>query len=135
VTAAMEASRSEPPANEDGRFGESASTETVTATPIPAPGASVRVAVNGSVVAVFNVEGRLYGLEAECGHRKGPLDQGTISGTAVKCPWHGAQFDLGSGEVVGGNFFVRRATRPVRSFGVRSVRGYVAIAERAVVVP
>jgi nitrite reductase/ring-hydroxylating ferredoxin subunit len=135
VTEAIEASRSETPTNEDGGLDGSASAETVTTTRIPAPGTSVRVAVNGSVVAVFNARGRLYGLEAECGHRKGPLDQGTVSETAVKCPWHGVQFDLESGAVVGGNFFVRRATRPVRSFQVRSVQGYVAITERAVVVP
>jgi nitrite reductase/ring-hydroxylating ferredoxin subunit len=131
----MQAPRSEPPTNENESFGESATTETVTTTPIPAPGASVRVAAGESVVAVFNVGGRLYGLEARCGHREGPLDEGTISGTAVKCPWHGAQFDLESGEVVGGNFFVRRATRPVRSFRIRSVGGYIAIGERAVVAP
>jgi len=131
----MQAPRSEPLTNENGSFGESASTETVTTTPIPGPGGSVRVAVGGTIVAVFNVGGRLYGLAALCGHRKGPLDQGTISGTAVKCPWHGAQFDLDSGEVVGGNFFVRRATRPVRSFRIRSVGGYIAIEETALVDP
>jgi nitrite reductase/ring-hydroxylating ferredoxin subunit len=131
----METSGSETPTSENGSFGESASTEAVTTTPIPAPGASVRVAINGSVVAVFNVEGRLFGLEAQCGHRNGPLDQGAISGTAIKCPWHGAQFDLESGAVVGGNFFVRRATHPVRSFRVRAAGGYIAIAERAVVIP
>jgi nitrite reductase/ring-hydroxylating ferredoxin subunit len=135
MTAAMEASRSETSTSENGRFGDTASTETVTTTPIPASGASVRVTLNGSVVAVFNVAGRLYGLEALCGHRNGPLDQGTISGTAVVCPWHGARFYLESGAVVGGNFFIRRVTRPVRSFRVRSVRGCVAITERVVVGP
>jgi nitrite reductase/ring-hydroxylating ferredoxin subunit len=131
----MEATGSETRTIENESFGESAGTETVTTTLAPAPGASARVTVHGSVVAVFNVQGRLYGLEAECSHRRGPLDQGMVSGAAVRCPWHGAQFDLESGAVVGGNFFVRRATRPVRSFLVRSVRGYIAIAERAVVAP
>jgi nitrite reductase/ring-hydroxylating ferredoxin subunit len=132
MTEALEASSIEIAAIENGRLAESESTATVTTTPIPAPGSSVRVAVNGTLVAVFNVEGRLYGLEAQCGHRQGPLDQGTINGTTVKCPWHGAQFELESGEVVGGNFFIRRATRPVRSFRVWSAHGLVAIAERAV---
>jgi nitrite reductase/ring-hydroxylating ferredoxin subunit len=129
---ALEATSIETTAIESGGLDESESTGTVTTTPIPAPGSSVRVEINGMLVAVFNVEGRLYGLEAQCGHRKGPLDQGTISGTAVKCPWHGAQFELESGEVVGGNFFVRRATRPVRTFRVWSAQGLIAIAERAV---
>jgi nitrite reductase/ring-hydroxylating ferredoxin subunit len=129
---ALEATSIETLAIDNGGIAEPESTGTVTSTPIPAPGSSVRLAVNGMLVAVFNVEGRLYGLEAQCGHRKGPLDQGTIRGTAVKCPWHGAQFELESGEVVGGNFFVRRATRPVRSFRVWSAHGLIAIAERAV---
>jgi nitrite reductase/ring-hydroxylating ferredoxin subunit len=132
MTEALEALSTEITAIENGRSDESESTGNVTTTPIPAPGSSVRVEVDGMLVAVFNVEGRLYGLEAQCGHRKGPLDQGTISGTAVKCPWHGAQFELESGEVVGGNFFVRRSTRPVRTFRVWSAQGRIAIAERAV---
>jgi nitrite reductase/ring-hydroxylating ferredoxin subunit len=132
MTEALEASSVEITSIENGGLAETESAGTVTSTPIPAPGSSVRVAVNGMLVAVFNVEGRLYGLEAQCGHRKGPLDQGTITGTAVKCPWHGAQFELESGEVVGGNFFVRRATRPVRAFRVWSACGLIAITERAV---
>ena len=132
MTETMEAARAETTTIDGERLDESKITETVTTTPIPAPGSSVRVAAQGTEVAVFNVEGRLYGLETRCSHREGPLDQGTISGATVKCPWHGAQFDLESGAVVGGNFFVRRATRPLRAFRVRSADGYVAIAERGV---
>jgi 3-phenylpropionate/trans-cinnamate dioxygenase ferredoxin component len=134
MTETMEALRAETATIEGGRLDESETAETVTTTPIPAPGSSVRVAAKGTEVAVFNVEGRLYGLEARCSHREGPLDQGTISDAVVKCPWHGAQFDLESGAVVGGNFFVRRASRPLRAFRVRSAEGYVAIAERGVAI-
>jgi len=135
MTETMEALGAETTAIEGGRLDEFPTSETVTTVPIPAPGSSVRVAANGTEVAVFNVGDRLYGLEARCSHREGPLDRGTISEGAVKCPWHGAQFDLESGAVVGGNFFVRRATRPLRAFRVRSAEGYVAIAERGVAIP
>lgn len=82
-----------------------------------------------AVVAVFNSAGRLFALEAECGHRKGPLDRGTVSDGAVACPWHGVRFDLESGEVIGGNFLVRRLTKSVRAFRVRAVDGRIALME------
>jgi nitrite reductase/ring-hydroxylating ferredoxin subunit len=110
--------------------GESDPSESITSAPIPDPGRSVRVPFGGTTVAVFNSGGRLYALEALCGHRKGPLDQGTVSDRAVACPWHGVKFDLETGTVVGGNFFLRRATRAVRTFHVRAVGGRVVLSER-----
>jgi nitrite reductase/ring-hydroxylating ferredoxin subunit len=109
---------------------EAESEDVITDLSVPDPGSSVRVSFRGTVVAVFNSGGRLYALEALCGHRNGPLDEGTISGGAVACPWHGAKFDLRTGEVVGGNFFVRRSTRAVRAFEVRAVGGRVVLGER-----
>ena len=104
--------------------------EIVTEAPVPAPGGSVRVAFHGISVAVFNSGGKLYALDAECGHRKGPLDQGRVVGGAVVCPWHGVSFKLESGEVDGGNFFVRRSSRSVRTFVVQAVEGRIALGER-----
>ncbi len=104
--------------------------EIVTEVPVPAPGGSVRVSFHGISVAVFNSGGKLYALEAECGHRKGPLDQGRVVGGAVVCPWHGVRFNLESGEVDGGNFFVRRSSRPVRAFVVQAIEGRIALRER-----
>jgi nitrite reductase/ring-hydroxylating ferredoxin subunit len=109
---------------------ESIVTEVMTQLSPPEPGHSVRVQFNDTSVAVFNSGGKLFALEAKCGHRDGPLDQGTVSDGAVRCPWHGAKFDLKTGEVVGGNFFIRRATKPVRSFQAREVGGLLVLSER-----
>jgi nitrite reductase/ring-hydroxylating ferredoxin subunit len=106
------------------------SEEMVTEVAAPNPGCSVRVQFGNTAIAVFNSKGRLYALEAQCGHRNGPLDLGAISDGTVACPWHGAKFDLKTGEVVGGNFFVRRMTRPVRTFQVRVIEGRIALSER-----
>jgi 3-phenylpropionate/trans-cinnamate dioxygenase ferredoxin component len=81
----------------------------------PEPGKAIRVTVDGTAVAVFNVGGVLFGVDAKCTHVGGPLDQGALSGTTVTCPWHGSQFDLRTGAVIRGP-----ASRPVRSYRVHA---------------
>jgi nitrite reductase/ring-hydroxylating ferredoxin subunit len=94
---------------------------------VPPPGESTRVVIEGAAVAIFNVDGRLYGLASECGHRGAPLEHGPVKDGVVSCSKHGAQFRLDSGSVVGGNIFVRRSTRPVRTYAVQSRGGYLAV--------
>lgn len=55
------------------------------------------VEVDGTVVAVFNVDGRYYALDGVCPHAGGPLGDGFLTGTVVTCPWHGWQFDVTTG--------------------------------------
>jgi len=72
-------------------------TKAATVSDIP-PGQAKEVAVNGKTLALFNVNGAFYALDNECPHRNGPLAEGTVEGTEVVCPWHGARFDLSTGE-------------------------------------
>ena len=58
------------------------------------------VEVHGQQVAVFNVDGTFYALGGTCTHRGGPLAEGQLSGLTVTCPWHRAQFDLKTGNVL-----------------------------------
>ena len=53
-------------------------------------------------VAVFNVEGGFCATQARCTHRQGPLSEGTIDGSTVTCPLHGAQFNVWTGAVLRG---------------------------------
>jgi nitrite reductase/ring-hydroxylating ferredoxin subunit len=53
-------------------------------------------------VAVFNVDGVLCATQALCPHKLGPLNEGTLEGSTVTCPWHGSQFDVRTGAVVHG---------------------------------
>ena len=92
--------------------------------PLPDEGRTVRVVVAGIPVAVFRIAGALYALDARCTHVGGPLDQGTIEGTHVTCPWHRSVFDVRDGSVVHGP-----ATRNAVSFRVR-VEGSALIVER-----
>lgn len=65
-----------------------------------APGEGKMVAVNGKKIALFNVGGAFYAIDDTCAHRGGPLSQGEVQGTTVTCPWHGAQYDLQTGNVL-----------------------------------
>ena len=64
------------------------------------PGACRHVEISGQAVALFNVRGTIFAIGGTCTHRGGPLGQGTLDGTLVTCPWHGAQFDVTTGQVV-----------------------------------
>lgn len=56
--------------------------------------------VGGKKVAVCNVEGAFYAVDNACSHRGGPLGEGSLHSTTITCPWHGAQFDVTSGQVL-----------------------------------
>ena len=66
-----------------------------------APGSTKQVEVDGKTIALFNLDGNYYALENECTHRGGPLAEGYVKGESVTCPWHGAQFNIKTGAVVG----------------------------------
>ncbi len=75
-------------------------TKVATLSEIP-PGTCRQVDAGGQAVAVFNVAGTLYAIGGTCTHRGGPLGEGELDGTVVTCPWHGAQFNVTTGQVVG----------------------------------
>jgi 3-phenylpropionate/trans-cinnamate dioxygenase ferredoxin subunit len=66
--------------------------------------------VAGTKVNVASAAGRLYAFDDTCTHRGCSLAKGELAGTTVTCPCHGSQFDVTSGEVLGGP-----AQQPVRS--------------------
>jgi len=66
------------------------------------PGNMKKVTVDGKEILVANVEGTYYALENKCTHRGGDLSKGSLSGKLVKCPRHGAKFDVTTGEVEAG---------------------------------
>ena len=73
------------------------------------PGSAVLV----GAVAVFNVAGRVCAAQAKCTHRGGPLNEGTLDGSTVTCPWHGSQFNVCTGAVMRGP-----AREPLKTYRV-----------------
>jgi nitrite reductase (NADH) small subunit len=59
-----------------------------------------QVTVDGCWVALFNVDGAYYALDALCLHQGGPLAEGTLGQCIVTCPWHGWQYDVRTGVLV-----------------------------------
>ena len=74
------------------------------------------VEVAGRRVALFQAGGKYYAIEDTCTHAGGPLSEGFLEGNEVTCPWHGACFDVTTGEVKG-----PPARSQVQSFAVRVV--------------
>ena len=64
-------------------------------------GSLKKVVVNGQDVVVGNNGGKLYAIADKCTHRGGPLNEGELEGITITCPWHGGQFDLATGRVLG----------------------------------
>jgi nitrite reductase/ring-hydroxylating ferredoxin subunit len=54
----------------------------------------------GRKVALFHVDGKYFAVDGTCTHRGGPLAEGELNGNVVTCPWHGANFDVTSGEAL-----------------------------------
>lgn len=65
-------------------------------------GKSKMFEVEGRKVAIFNIGGSYLAIDDTCTHRGGPLSDGNFDKFKVTCPWHGAQFELGSGKVLAG---------------------------------
>lgn len=72
-----------------------------------------QVYVEGKPVAVFNVNGSFYATQKNCTHAGGPLNEGTLKGKTVICPWHGSCFDVTTGEVQCGP-----ADEPIKTYSV-----------------
>jgi len=64
---------------------------------VPA-GKMKQVELNGKIIMLANVDGRIYAIAGLCTHQKGVLANGTLEGKVVTCPRHGSQFDVTSGK-------------------------------------
>ncbi len=78
------------------------------------PGSCKGVEVSGHQIALFNISGTFYAIGDACTHMGGNLSEGTLDGTTVTCPLHGAEFD-----VTTGNHLTPPAPGAVPSFKVR----------------
>lgn len=78
--------------------------------------------VEGQKIAVFQAGGKFYALDDMCSHADASLSDGWVDGKCVACPWHGAQFDLETGEALS-----LPATRKVNTYPVSIVDGKIDV--------
>ncbi len=95
-----------------GEFVKVASTSEI------APGQARLVNVKGRQIVLFKVEGAFFALDNACTHEEGPLAEGEVEGHEVTCPWHGAKFDIRTGEVLRDPAYDAVARYNVRVTGV-----------------
>lgn len=78
------------------------------------PGSRKLIELAGRSIGVFNINGEFFALRNRCPHQGGPLCEGKLSGLMeaprpgqykysrpneiLRCPWHGWEFDLRTGQ-------------------------------------
>ena len=78
------------------------------------PGSRRLVTVRGRPIAIFNIGGEFFGLFNRCPHQGGSLCDGILTslvesdepgqyrtsrdGEIIRCPWHGWEFDIRTGQ-------------------------------------
>jgi 3-phenylpropionate/trans-cinnamate dioxygenase ferredoxin subunit len=60
----------------------------------------IMVIVGGKEVLLANVDGSYYAIANKCTHLGGSLVKGSLDGSIVTCPKHGARFDVKTGQAV-----------------------------------
>ena len=59
----------------------------------------LRVDVEGKPIVLAMVQENVYAMDAVCSHEGGPLEDGSLEGYELKCPWHYAIFDVRNAKV------------------------------------
>lgn len=67
-----------------------------------AEGALVLVEAGSMPVLLTRLGGELFAIANTCSHAGGPLNEGSLDGDVVTCPWHGSRFCVRDGRVAGG---------------------------------
>ncbi|MFW5692397.1 MAG: non-heme iron oxygenase ferredoxin subunit [Chloroflexota bacterium] len=69
---------------------------------LPSGAEPIVVDINRRWVAVYNINGSYFAIEDRCTHDDGPLAEGERDGEVVKCPRHGARFNITTGKMLSG---------------------------------
>jgi nitrite reductase/ring-hydroxylating ferredoxin subunit/uncharacterized membrane protein len=82
-------------------------------------GGMKRIDANGYPVLLVRRGNAVHALAAVCAHQGGPLDEGTLEGDVVRCPWHGSQYCVRDGSIVSGPTAFPQPAFKVRVSGER----------------
>ncbi|XP_072301897.1 apoptosis-inducing factor 3 [Eucyclogobius newberryi] len=92
-------------------------------------GQMMEVEVGGHTVLLTRTEGKYSALENQCTHYGAPLSKGVISGTKVRCPWHGSCFNTHTGDV---EEFPGIDSLPCHKVKIENKKVYVSINKKTI---
>jgi NAD(P)H-dependent nitrite reductase small subunit len=72
------------------------------------------VELEGTSIALYRIDDRIYAIDDVCTHEFAVLSQGFVQDGTIECPLHAAQFDIATGQCLAGP-----AAQDVRSYVVR----------------
>lgn len=88
-----------------------------------APGEVKPFVVGLDTVAVCNLNGKFHAFRDRCSHQELPLSDGELSGEVITCAYHGAEFNVKTGEAL-----CMPATEPIDVFEVKVEDGEIFVA-------
>ena len=59
-----------------------------------------RLNIEGKPILFVYINSKFYAMDGLCSHKQGDLSKGTLKGFIVRCPVHGSEFDVRTGEVI-----------------------------------
>jgi nitrite reductase/ring-hydroxylating ferredoxin subunit len=62
-------------------------------------GSLLGVEIEGNNIVLAMINGQVFAMDAICSHQGAPLEEGTLEGYNLTCPWHYAVFDVRNGKV------------------------------------
>jgi p-cumate 2,3-dioxygenase ferredoxin subunit len=79
---------------------------------------------DGTCVAIYNLDGRIYATADRCTHGDASLsEEGTIVGDQVECSFHFGCFDIATGKAV-----AMPCTEALRVYPVTIIDGFIHVA-------
>ena len=78
--------------------------------------------LEGHRIALIRHKGEVFAIDDLCPHADASIAFGPVENGCIACPWHFAEFDLSTGDVLSGP-----ATRGIRTYAVREIDDVVEI--------
>jgi len=81
----------------------------------------ILVVVGGKEVLLANIDGSYYAIANKCTHLGGSLSKGSLEGSIVTCPRHGARFDVKTGKAIADAkiVFIKMGVKDEESYSVK----------------
>lgn len=81
------------------------------------PGEHHVMVIEGTPIAIFNVNSEILAFEDCCTHQGLPLSDGFVEETMITCPFHGAKFCMKTGAVLASPAYEKLKTFATRVEG------------------